>query len=85
MFKPPLTNIVVYGLETFYKIPVVLYCRCVYTLSKIPGIYHRDISKPEYQKCLNDFVVFKGTDCIYEMLDHVLSFNVEPKKQTQNC
>ena len=29
---------------------------------------------------MNDCVVFKGTDCIIDMLDHILSFKGEPKK-----
>ena len=78
--KSPLTNIVVYDLETFNKIRAVPYCSCIYKLSKLSGKYHRDISEQEYQKCLNDCVVFKGTDCINKMLDHVLSFKGEPKK-----
>ena len=78
--KTPLTDIFVYDLETFYKIRAVPYCSCIYKLSKISGKYHRDISEQEYQKCLNDCVVFKGTDCINEMLDHVLPFKREPKK-----
>ena len=69
--KSPLTNIVVYDLETFNKIRVVPYCSCIYKLSKLSGKYHRNISEQEYQKCLNDCVVFKGTDCINEMLDYV--------------
>ena len=78
--KSPLTNIVIYDLETFNKITVVPYCSCIYKLSKISGKNLRDISEQEYQKCLIDYVVFKGTDCINEMLDHVLSFEGEPKK-----
>ena len=78
--KSPLTNIVVYDLETFNKNRAVPYCSCIYKLSKLSGKYRRDISKQEYQKCLDDCVVFKGTDCINEMLDHVLSFKGEPKK-----
>ena len=78
--KSPLTNIVIYDLETFNKIRAVPYCSCIYKLSKLSGKYHRDISEQEYQKCLNDCVVFKGTDCINEMLDHVLSYKGEPKK-----
>ena len=78
--KSPLTNIVVYDLETFNKIRAVPYCSCLYKLSKISGKFHRDISEQEYQKCLNDCVVFESTDCINEMLDHVLSFKGEPKK-----
>ena len=84
--KSPLTNIVVYDLENFNKIRAVPYCSCIYKLSKISPKYHRDISEQKYQKCLNDCVVFKGTDCINEMLDHVSSFKGEPKKsQKQNC
>ena len=78
--KSPLTNIVIYDLEIFNKIKAVPYCSCIYKKSKISGKYHRDISEQEYQKCVNDCVVFKGTDCINEMLDHVLSFKGEPKK-----
>ena len=78
--KSPLTNIIVYDLETFNKNRAVPYCSCIYKLSKPSGKYRRDISEQEYQKCLNDCVVFKGTDCINEMLDYVLSFKGEPKK-----
>ena len=78
--KSPLTNVVVYDLETFNKNRAVPYCSCIYKLSKISGKDQRDISEQEYQKCLNDCVVFKGSDCINEMLDHVLSFKGEPKK-----
>ena len=45
-------------------------------MSKISGKYHRDITGKKYQKCLNDCVVFKGTDCINDKLDHVLSFKL---------
>ena len=78
--KPLLTKIVVDGLETFSKIGAVPYCSCMYKLSKISGKNHRDLSEQEYQKCLNVCVVFNGTDCTNEMLDHVLSFKGEPKK-----
>ena len=61
------------------KIRAVPYCSCIYKLSKFSGKHHRDISEQEYQKCLNDSVIFKGNDCINEMLDHVLSFEGEPK------
>ena len=81
-FKSPLTNIVVYGLETLNEIKAVPYCSCIYKLSKILGKHHRDISEQEYQKCPKDCVVFKGTGCINEMLDYVLSFKGEPKKVT---
>ena len=66
-------------LETFNKIRAVPYCSCLYKLSKISGKHHRDMSEKEYQNCLKDCFVFKGTDFINEMLDHVLSFKGEPK------
>ena len=49
----PLTNIVVYDLETFNEIRAVPSCSCIYKLSKISGESHRDISAQQYQKCLN--------------------------------
>ena len=55
---------VVCDLETFNKDRDFPFCSCIYKLSKISGKYHRDISEQEYQKCLNDCVVFKGTNCI---------------------
>ena len=76
-FQSPSTNMVVYDLETFNKIRAVPYCSCVYTLNKSSCKYHREISEQEYQKYLKDCVVSKGTDCIIEMLDHVLSFRPE--------
>ena len=69
-----------YDLETFNKNRAVPYCSCISKLSKFFGKYHQKISEHEHQKCLNDCVVFKGTDCINERLDHVLLFKREPKK-----
>ena len=74
---------IVYDLETFNKSRAVPCCSCLDKLSKISGEYNRDISDQENQKGLNDCVVFKVTDCINEMLDHVLSFNGEPKKKSK--
>ena len=62
--QSPLTIIVAFDLTTCNKIRAVRYSSCIYKLSKIPGEYHRDISEQEYQKCLNDCVVFNGIDCI---------------------
>ena len=78
--ESPLTNIVIYDLETFNKIRAVPYCRCIYKLSKNSSKLQRDISEQNYQKCLKVCVVFKETDCNNEMLDHVLSFEGETKK-----
>ena len=70
-----------YNLETFNKIRAVPYCSFIYKLSKFAGNNHRDISEQEYRKCLIDRVVFNGTGCSNEMLDHVLLFKGEPKNQ----
>ena len=75
-----LTNMVVYDIETFSTIKCVPYANCIYRLSKISGKYYRDISEKEYQKCLNDCIVFKGLDNINKMLDYVLQFKGEPKR-----
>ena len=75
-----LTNVVVYDIETFNTIKCVPYANCIYRLSKISGKYYRDISEKEYQKCLNDCIVFKGLDNINKMLDYVLQFKGEPKR-----
>ena len=78
--QSPLANIIVNGLETCNKVKVVPYCMCIYTLSKSSGKHHRGITEKEYQKCLNDCVVFKGSGCNIEMLDHILFFKGEVKK-----
>ena len=75
-----LTNVVVYDIETFSVIKCVPYANCIYRLSKISGKYNKDISEKEYQKCLNDCIVFKGLDNINKMLDYVLQFKGEPKR-----
>ena len=55
-------------------------CDSIYTLCKISGKNNRDITEEKYQKCLNDCVVVKESDCIIDMLDHVFSFKGEAKK-----
>ena len=75
-----LTNLIVYDIETFNTTKCVPYTNCIYRLSKISGKYYRDISEKEYQKCLNDCIVFNGLDNINKMLDYVLQFKGEPKR-----
>ena len=75
-----LTNMIVFDKETFSTIKCVPYANYIYRLSKISGKYYRDISEKEYQKCLNDCIVFKGLDNINKMLDYVLQFKEEPKR-----
>ena len=75
-----LTNMIVYDIETFNTIRCVPYAKCIYRLSEISGKHHRDISEKEYQKCLDDCIVFKGLDNINKVLDYVLQFKGEPKR-----
>ena len=75
-----LTNMIVYDIETFSTIKCVPYANCIYRLSKISGKNSRNISEKDYQKCLNDCIVFKGLDNINEMLDSVLQYKGEPKR-----
>ena len=53
-YESPLTNKVIYDLDSFNKFRAVPYCSCIYKLSKISGEYYRERSEQEYQKCLND-------------------------------
>ena len=75
-----LTNMVVYDLETSNTDKAVPYAKCIYRLNKLSGKYNRDITGQEYEKCRKDCVVFKGTDSINEMLDYVLQFQGEAKR-----
>ena len=78
--RSALTNIIVYDLETYNKDKVIPYCSYICTRSKLSGKYNRDITEKDYQKSSNDFVVFKGSDCKNNILDHILSFKGERKK-----
>ena len=69
----------IYDLETYNKDRVVPYGCCIYKLRKISGNYNRDITEKGYQKSVNDCIVFKRSNCINDMLDHILSFNRETK------
>ena len=73
-------KVIVYDIETFSTIKCVPYAKCIYKLSKISGKYYRDISEKDYQKGLNDCIVFKGLENINKMLDYVLQYKGEPKR-----
>ena len=70
--QSPLTDMMIYDLETYSKDRAVPYSSCIYKLSKISGKYSWGKTKGEYQKCSKDCVVFKGTNCFNEMFDQVL-------------
>ena len=78
--QSPLTNIILYDLETYIKDRAIPYCSCIYKLSKISDEYNQDISEDEYQKRLKDSIVFRGSGCINEMLDFIFQYKGEGKK-----
>ena len=71
---------IVYDIKTFNTVKCVPYANFIYKLSKFSGIYKRDITEKEYQKCLNDCIVFKGLNNTNKMLDYVLQFKRDPKR-----
>ena len=75
-----LTNVIVYDKESFSTIKFSPYSNSIYRLRKISGKFNQDITEKEYQKCLNDCIVFKGLDNINEKLVYVLKFKGEPKR-----
>ena len=82
--QPQLLNKNVFDIEIFSTYRVIFYSNCMYKLSKFSGNYNRDITGGEYEKCRNDCIVFKGTNCINETLDHVLEFKGQTKKLITN-
>ena len=68
----PLTNTLVTGLKPYDKDRAVPFCICIYKLNEFSGEYAQDMSEKGNQKGLNDCVVFNRSDCVNEMLDHVL-------------
>ena len=75
-----LTNMIVYGLETFNTDKTVAYANCIYRISKISGKFNQDITQREDEKCRKDGIVFKGADSVKEMLHYVLQFKGEAKR-----
>ena len=66
-------------MDTFNTDRGILYSICLSELSKLPGKHSRDETQREYEKCRNDCIVFKGTDCINFLLGHILDFKRETK------
>ena len=76
----PISKIFGYDLETYKKNRAVPYCSSKNKLCKISGKYNGDITEKNNQKCFNDCIIYKGSDCINETLDHILEFKREAKK-----
>ena len=75
----------VFDIETFNSDRAIPYAICMYRPNKISGNINRDITEREYENCRKDYIVFRGTDSINEMLDYVLQFKGEAKKINDNC
>ena len=75
-----LTKMIVFDIESFNTDRAVPYANCIYRLSENLGRYNRDIIHRELEKCRKDCFVFKGTDNINEVLDHVVQFKGEPRR-----
>ena len=74
-----LNNVHIYDLETFGTVECVPYAVVLHKLGKILGKYYRDITDQELEKCKTNCGVFKGINCINQMLDHILEFKGEAK------
>ena len=70
----------VYDLEACNTDRDVPYGFGLYEICKVSGKYYRDKTDREYEKCRNDCIVFKGTDCNNNMLDHNLEFKGEANR-----
>ena len=72
-----LTNLIIYHSETFNTDRAIPYVYCIYGLRELSGKCNRDIFDRECEERRKDCIVFKGTDCIFEMLNYVLQFKKE--------
>ena len=67
-------------MKTFNTNRACLYAICIFRLSKISEKAYRDTTYRKYEKCRNDCIVFKGTNCINDMLDYLVQFEGEAKR-----
>ena len=78
--ESPLTNFIVYDLETYSTNRARPYNMTFYRLSKIAGRYERDPTPEELQKSINDTIAFSGDNCINNALDYLLKLKGEERK-----
>ena len=67
--ESPLTNFIVYDLETHITDRARPYCISFYRLSKLAGRYNRDLIPYEIDNCKKDTFLFDDDDCIIKALD----------------
>ena len=75
--ESPLTNFIVYDLETHNTDRARPYCISFYRLSKIAGRYDRDPTKNELKKSIQDTIALAGDKCISNALDFCLKLKGE--------
>ena len=75
-----LTNFIIYDLETHNTDRARPYVFCFYRLSKLSGIYNRDLTLDEIDKCREDTIAFVGDYCVEEALDCCLKLIGEEYK-----
>ena len=71
---------IVYDIETLDTNRTAPYSNCILRLSETSGKYSGDIKDRELQKRRKYCIVFRGTNYINEMLDHVLVFKKKRKR-----
>ena len=64
-----LTNFIVYDLETHNTDRARPYVFCFYRLSKLAGLYNRDLTLDEIDKCKKDTIAFDGDNCVVKALE----------------
>ena len=67
--ESPLTNFIVYDLETGYDVRARPYIMTFYGLSKKAARYDRDPTQEEVKKSINDTLSFEGNNCNTNALD----------------
>ncbi len=76
-----LTKLIVFDLEIFNTDRMLSLCNLyIYGLRASSGRSNRDITQRQYEKCRKYCIVFEGRHSINEMLDHVIQFKGEAKK-----
>ena len=75
-----LTNFFVYDLETHKIDRAGPYCISFYRLSKLAGLYDRNLTPDEVDKCKKGTFLFDGDKCISIALAFCLKLKGEPRK-----
>ena len=72
-----MTNFITNDLETHNTDRARPYVFCFYRLSKLTGIYNRDLTPSELEKSRKDTMAFYGDKCVEKTLDFCLKLKGE--------